>query len=443
MKEQTEYNCSRVVQLQAENIMRLKAVDLTPPEHLVQIVGNNEAGKSSLLRSIEIALAGAGAFPEMPVRKGQRAGVVEIDLGDLKVRRVINQAGHTSLVVRAKDGTVLETPQAILDRLRGDRTFDPMSFLRLKPDRKAEMLRQIAGLDWTAQDTKRKAAEAERTQINRDLRGLEATLARMPEADLALASQEETSTASVLSAQAGAAATNATNQQARNGARDAARDAERENAELARLTKELNLIQDKVNRSKQRLDAATEAADAAMKAVADLKDVDTSGFTKQLREVEAHNAAVRHARARKETIAKINAAADKVRELTRQMSAIDTAKAEAIQSAKYPVAGLGFTDSGEVAFGGLPFEQISTSEQLKVSVAIGLALNPKLRILLIRNGNDLDAGNMALLAQMAREANAQIWIERVVGAGEVAVIIEDGQAVNPVPAAAKEERSLL
>jgi len=111
--------------------------------------------------------------------------------------------------------------------------------------------------------------------------------------------------------------------------------------------------------------------------------------------------------------------------LSTKIAEIDAEKAKRVAEAKMPIEGLGFTDSG-VTFKGIPFEQISSAEQLRVSVAIGIALNPDLRVLLIRDGSLLDSDNLALIAEMAAEHDVQVWIERVEedGAG---FIIEDGE----------------
>jgi hypothetical protein len=66
---------------------------------------------------------------------------------------------------------------------------------------------------------------------------------------------------------------------------------------------------------------------------------------------------------------------------------------------------------------------------LRVSVAIGLALNPKLRVLLIRDGSLLDEDSLRLIGEMAEKADAQLWIERVEDGGAT-VIIEDGSIVG-------------
>jgi len=58
---------------------------------------------------------------------------------------------------------------------------------------------------------------------------------------------------------------------------------------------------------------------------------------------------------------------------------------------------------------------------------MGLAMNPKLKVLLIRDGSLLDEDNLKLIADMAKEADGQVWIERVGKGEEVSVIIEEGE----------------
>ena len=48
----------RIIRLQAENIKRLQAVEIEPHGDVVKITGKNGAGKSSVLDSIWMALAG-------------------------------------------------------------------------------------------------------------------------------------------------------------------------------------------------------------------------------------------------------------------------------------------------------------------------------------------------------------------------------------------------
>jgi hypothetical protein len=57
---------------------------------------------------------------------------------------------------------------------------------------------------------------------------------------------------------------------------------------------------------------------------------------------------------------------------------------------------------------------------------MGFAQNPGLKILLVRDGSLLDENSLNLLAQLARDFDGQVWIERVGEGDESAVIIEDG-----------------
>lgn len=416
---------SRIVALHTENVMRLRAVDMTPPPHLVVVAGDNDQGKSSLLTSIEMALQGADAIPSMPVRKGQQKAVVELDLGELIVRRTVTAAGNTTLTVKAKkDGAVLKTPQDILSKLIGSRSFDPMEFLSLKPGPQAEVLRKIAGLDFTIIESERTGLYSERTAVNRLKDSAHAKVTANPPCPDA--PEEIQSAVSILQEQEKAATINRENGATRERFNQAQKDFELADRAMGEALR-------RYEQAKERAAAANKRVIQLEKECEGLKDVDVSGFRAQLEALETSNKKVRQNQAHREALKQYKEAEAKSNALTRQIDALDSKRNDMVLNAKYPIAGLGFTDVGEVAFNGIPFAQASTSQQLKVSVSIAAALNPGLRVMLIRNGNDLGEKNMAALADMAREMNVQIWIERVSTAGEVAVVIEDGTAVNPKP----------
>ena len=97
-------------------------------------------------------------------------------------------------------------------------------------------------------------------------------------------------------------------------------------------------------------------------------------------------------------------------------------------------------EDGTVLFDGVPLSQASRAQQIRTSVAIGIAMNPKLKVLLIRDGSLLDEENMQLVVDMAKQHDAQIWIERVGDKDASAIIIEDGH-VRGVEAAAVDSVS--
>jgi hypothetical protein len=61
---------------------------------------------------------------------------------------------------------------------------------------------------------------------------------------------------------------------------------------------------------------------------------------------------------------------------------------------------------------------------------MGLALNPTLRVLLVRDAALLDQKSIKEITEPAGTADAQLWIERVGSGPEVTVMIEDGEVSN-------------
>lgn len=108
-----------------------------------------------------------------------------------------------------------------------------------------------------------------------------------------------------------------------------------------------------------------------------------------------------------------------------------------LASAKFPVPGLAFDAEG-VTLDGIPFKQCSQGQALRVSVAIGLAANPKLKVLLVRDGSLLDAKGLQLLAEMAAAAEAQVFVERVGDGKECQVVIEDGHVRTELESAGRK-----
>ena len=113
--------------------------------------------------------------------------------------------------------------------------------------------------------------------------------------------------------------------------------------------------------------------------------------------------------------------------LTEGLEALDKTKAKALEAATFPVVGLGFDDTG-VTYQGVPFSQASSAEQIRVSVAMAMAMNPKLRVLRIKDGSLLDAETLEALRAQVAENDFQLWLEVVTTSTEGgAVIIEDGE----------------
>ncbi|HEU4344375.1 MAG TPA: hypothetical protein VFU31_22675, partial [Candidatus Binatia bacterium] len=115
----------------------------------------------------------------------------------------------------------------------------------------------------------------------------------------------------------------------------------------------------------------------------------------------------------------------KVEALTSEIDSYDKAKSDQLSAAKFPLPGLSFDDTG-VLLNGVPFTQGSQAQQLQAAIAIGIAMNPTVRVILVRDASLLDDRSMELVAKMAAEHDMQFWLERVSDDAPGAIVIEDG-----------------
>jgi DNA repair exonuclease SbcCD ATPase subunit len=118
----------KILRLTAENVKKLKVVDITANAGMNQITGKNGSGKTSVLDSIWWALGGKDGIQAVPIRKGQEKAFIRLDLGELIVERRFNASGTTTLSVKNSEGAAYPSPQSMLDALVGSLSFDPLAF---------------------------------------------------------------------------------------------------------------------------------------------------------------------------------------------------------------------------------------------------------------------------------------------------------------------------
>ncbi len=428
---------SRIVGLQAENVKRLKAIELHPNGSLVVVKGRNGQGKTSLLDAIQMALGGKGAQPAEPIRRGADSAQVVLDLEDMTVERRWTKKG-TYLEVRAKDGSKLASPQAVLDKLVGSLSFDPLTFLRLKPAEQLALLRDLVGVNTSDLDAESKRIYDERTIVNREVERLKA---QMPEAVNPNVPDEPVSLEALIEEQKTLLAKKPANdsmreehRRAQEASSVAKKSLERAKAKLDQLLAEAEKARRGLAEAEAELAMTEDLSAELMGEVSNLVDPDLSAVTEKMRALQATNALVQQKHRRRNLAEQIEAKKRESDGLSSQLEGLAAEKEMRITSAKMPVPGLGFSDEG-ITYNGMAFSQASGAEQLRVSLAMGLASNPKLKVLLIRDGSLLDSESMRLVAEMAAQADAQVWIEVVGTGGPAGVVIEDGEVseVQPEP----------
>lgn len=432
----------KIVALTAENVKKLTVVEIRPDGNLVQITGRNGQGKTSVLDAIWWALEGAKHIQTAPIRKGEKEARIRLDLGDLVVTRSFKDKDGeitTSIVVENADGARFPSPQRMLDALLGELTFDPLAFTRMDQRAQFDLLRGfVPDVDFDGIDKANAADFQERRDLNRRARELRAQEAGIELTDTPASRIDD----AVLVAELERAGEVNADLEKRRARRDAAAEkigSLRETAEQHRQ-RAITLRRQADEAETAHQANLTEAAELERRlATADAlpEPIDTAAIRHKIAEARDRNAlAERQERARAERTRLGTEASDaeaRAAKLTERMEARTAEKEAAVRSAKLPVDGLGFGD-GVVILNGVPFDQASDAEQLRVSIAIAMAMNPRLRVIRVRDGSLLDEDALALIGQMADQHDYQVWVERVDSSGKVGFVLEDGH-LKAVPAA--------
>jgi len=416
----------RLVELRAQNFLRLKAVDLRPggTGKVMEITGANGDGKTSVLRALWSALKGKSAAPPVAVRAGAPEGTLRLDLGRATVERTITPGANgeeawTLKVTLANGRRLTNKPQGFLDALVGEGLWlDPMEFVRWPgaagdKQRADSIKRLVPGFDFDANAEHRATAFAERTDWNRDARrerdaALAITLPEGPEPEAV----DVAATLRDIEAKEKENSTIAERKRRREEASD----------HVDKLDDEIEQLQARLVSLKKQRDEF-QAKLAAAPALPEPHDLTSSrarvalaAATNEARQLFAMR------RRHEASAAEYEAAAAK---LTERIDALDKAKADAIAAAKLPISGLAF-DGERVTLNGLPFQQASTAEKIRTAMAVAMATAGDLKVVMIDEGSELDSKSLKLVGDMVKDTPFVVLVCRVDESGERGLVIEDG-----------------
>ncbi len=422
----------KIIKLMAENIKRLVAVEITPDGNLVEITGKNAQGKTSVLDSIWWALCGASHIQAVPIRKGTNKARIRLDLGELVVTRIFNKGkaggATTSITVEDADGKKLNSPQAILNGLIGELSFDPLAFSRMNGNEQLETLRRfVPGVDFDKVEKENAADFESRTDINR-----RAKRARAQADGISVPKdtpKEPIDESALVDELQKAGEHNAEIEQRKARREQAVLDADGHRVAAEGLKGRASELTAQARELTEQAHEKVLESDAIRKKLANAKPlpepIDAADLRDQIEKARFTNTAVDAAKQKTAYLQEARTLEEGATQLTRTMENRDAKQRLAIEKAKMPVKEITLGD-GEVLLNGVPFDQASDAERLRVSVSIAMASNPKLRVIRVRDGSLLDEDSMKLLAEMADTNDYQIWIERVDGNGKTGIILEDG-----------------
>lgn len=436
-----------ITELIEKNVKRIKAVQVNPETGLVYVGGKNGQGKSSFLDGIVYAISGGRDIPFKVVRDGEDQAEIKVTLAGetetIVIDRVIKAGGQAKLVVKRKvgDGRALtvKSPQKFLDSLFGSFSFDPLAFTRLSPSKQLDMLKEL--VDTEAID----GIDADIEQLVEERTVLKTAISAIgnrEEVDESLQGlpEKESSISDLLSqlesAQSGNRAKQEQEQEAGRYAGyigESSREIKAMETEIANLRRIIEESESSILELEKQIDATDvtikgfrEDEKKAKEEAEKMPSFECDPIRLKIDTAEETNAKIRERNNQQAEISQRNNKLDELDALQTEINDLRDSRYKVLDQAKWPVDGLGISERG-VTYQKLPFENCSSAEQLRISTAIGLSQNPELKVMLIHDGSLLDSDSRKMIAEMAEEANAQVWIEVVEDNDECTVVIEDGQ----------------
>lgn len=442
----------KLLKVTIQNVMRISDLTLAPGEnHLILVGGKNGQGKTSVLLAFLMTLCGKRGLKEWPdvaLKEGEDHGECKIefelaadgsdqdlfpDMQSLIVcrqwDRQRNGSIKESLTITDETGQKSASPQQILNDLFKTRAFNPLELEMLDKHQLREMLMDLVGLREQYDENKAKRTKAydARALIQKQGKTLAAQVEGMPfHKD---APEAEVSVSTLLDELQIADEKNAAVTALRGKATLAQQ-------QLETRQEALEKMREKLKEAEESLKASAVEVKKLAKEAKETAFVETDEIRARIDSVEENNAKVRCNAQHAERSAELA----RLRAEREEQNAICEACPEELQemlaAADWPIDGLSVDDEG-VLYRGLPVLQASRAERIRLWCRVSAALNPKLRLLVFPDGNDLDDDSLKELDEYLTETDYQAIVEFVTRSQDdkdrCVVVLEDGHDAK-VPA---------
>jgi energy-coupling factor transporter ATP-binding protein EcfA2 len=399
--------------------------EFSPDGGVVALMGKNGAGKSSVLDALESLIAGR-RMPKavQPVKAGAHEARVIGKFDDITVERIWKNGTTSIKVIGARN----ESSDEVLARLYSHISLDPLAFAAMDDKAQTAELLKMIGFDPTPLNTEYANRFAQRTTENAIVKSLKARLDALPPTP-------DTKPVNIQDLSDQLQAANITNK-----ARESAEGVVEVRLERATRAKEALLRADNEFATAQRVQERCneqlaveemQLNEALDKRAATPPAVDLAPIYTALSAANGINASHAAAQGRTALETELIAATKTAVQSTTRLIEISESKAATLAAAKMPVPGLTIDPETErLMFNGTAFADESTGIKARTGFLIGMMLNPDLKLTVIRDASNLDAGNRAMIDQLAKANGFTVLMEIVDENAERGIVITDGSVTE-------------
>ena len=438
------------------------------------VTGDNELGKSTLLKAIGALLTGNR---DDVLRNGASKGFAKMVVGDdgeeYDVQLSFTEANPRGTLTIKQKSTGMQTNNvSMLQRIFGYQDFDAVEFSRWSESAEGRR-KQIAVVKSLLApavreriesiDTEVSGLKQERTGVNRDVKTfagfVDTMAAQLAPGDVekyaepvdvtALMEKQQVNAQLIEKAKTvRAAVAQRTEQLAAIPARKQAveigrmaaqktyekalEDAKKEYARLVELAKQdLATVTETLDKEAAQIEADRQlfterkANGEQWLAKYEANNPEKTDVPALLAEAEAHNKRYHAVCQYKEKKHQYDAFKAKAEQMDARIDALAKERADLIANAELPIAGLSFTDDG-LELNGVPFVpgKVSDSQTMEIAAKLVIASNPTVKVFRIARGESLGAKRLQTIVDIARKNGFQGFIEQV-QRGQTEMLVEE------------------
>lgn len=406
----------KINKLEIENVKRIKAVKIEPTLNGLTIVGGkNNQGKTSVLDSISWALGGEKYRPSQAQRDGS---VLPPNLHIVMNNGLVVERKGKNSDLKVIDPDGKKAGQQLLNEFVEQLAIDLPKFMESSSKDKANTLLQIIGVGDKLYELEKQEQEIYNKrlaigQISDQKKKFAKEMTYYPDAP-----KEPISAGDLIKQQQDILVRNGENQRKRQNLTLL----ESQSAELERKIEDLKI---KLLDLQKEQVAIKSDIEIAQKSALDLRDESIEELEKNINDIDAVNRKVRanldKDKAEEDALEYDN----QYKTFTAQIDTIRQNKIDLLKGAPLPLPGLSVVD-GELVYLNKKWDNMSGSDQLKVSTAIVRKLNPKCGFVLLDKLEQMDLDTLKEFGEWLEAEGLQAIATRVSTGDECSIIIEDG-----------------
>ncbi|MDF2656371.1 MAG: hypothetical protein K0R19_2845 [Bacillota bacterium] len=399
----------KINKLEIENVKRVKAVRIEPTANgLTVIGGKNNQGKTSILDSIAWALGGERYRPSDPQRDGS---VIPPNLHIVMSNGLVVERKGKNSDLKVIDPDGRKGGQQLLNDFVEQLALDLPKFMESSNREKAQALLQIIGVGVQLAELERQESEIYNRrhaigQIADQKKKFAKEQPYFPDAP-----KEPISASDLIKQQQEILARNGENQWKRQN--------------LSFLEGQAADIQRKLDELLEKQKVVLADLEIARKSALDLHDESTEELEANISNIEEINRKVRANLDKDKAEQDAQEYENQYNALTGEINDVRQKKIDLLKGAQLPLSGLSVED-GELTYNGYRWDNMSGSDQLKVSTAIVRKLNPKCGFVLLDKLEQMDLDTLREFGAWLEAEGLQAIATRVSTGDECSIIIEDG-----------------